>query len=195
MEKQASDLLNELPRPIADIVEFAIYTGFRKENILSLKIESVNFGDDKTAGEVNLVTKGKKTETYPLCPPAIQVIIRAKNNRESGYTFLNPKTKTRYVSINKTVDRCIRKLNLSVNGSKFRIHDLRHVFATWLHKSGASLDDIRPLMGHNDRSTTDRYTTIDMQKAGKVLQFMPNIRKKVSAENEPKPSIKTADTY
>jgi len=32
---QAKSILNELPEPIADIVEFAIYTGFRKENILS----------------------------------------------------------------------------------------------------------------------------------------------------------------
>ena len=29
--QQAATLLDELPEPIADIVEFAIYTGFRKE--------------------------------------------------------------------------------------------------------------------------------------------------------------------
>ena len=52
--EQARTLINELPATIADIVEFAIYTGFRKENILSLCIESVRFHDLIPTGEVAL---------------------------------------------------------------------------------------------------------------------------------------------
>ena len=56
----------------------------------------------------------------------------------------------------------MRKIALTaVDGSKLRKHDLRHVFATWLHQRGVSLDALRPLMGHKDRATADRYTTID----------------------------------
>ena len=36
------------------------------------------------------------------------------------------------------------------NGTKLRFHDLRHVFATWLHKAGVSLDELRFLLGHKD---------------------------------------------
>jgi len=33
-------------------------------------------------------------------------------------------------------------------------------------------------MGHRDRATTDRYTTIDRMEAGKVLKAMSRIEKK-----------------
>ncbi len=160
--EQATALINELPEPLKDIIEFAIYTGFRKENILSLRIESIRLHDITPTGEVDLVVKGGKRELFPLGPEAIDILRRAIGGRKDGYVFINPGTNTRYNSINKTFDRAVRRLNLTiVDGSKLRIQDLRHVFATWLHKAGVSLDVLRSLLGHNDRATTDRYTTVD----------------------------------
>jgi len=72
----------------------------------------------------------------------------------------------------------VRKVGLTVNGTKFRFHDLRHVFATWLHQAGVSLDTLRPLMGHRDRATTDRYATINRTSIGKVLNLIPRINPK-----------------
>ena len=174
--EQAQVLLNALTEPIADIVEFAVYTGFRKENILSLRIESVRFHDLTLTGETMLSIKGGRTEIFPLGPTAVDLLKRVIGNRKEGYVFINPQTLNRYVSINKTFDRAVRKLGLTVNGTKLRIHDLRHVFATWLHREGVSLDALRPLMGHKNRTTTDRYTTIDRLAAGKLLSYMPRIR-------------------
>ena len=69
----------------------------------------------------------------------------------------------------------MRKMGLEVNGTKLRFHDLRHVFATWLHSAGVSLDDIRDLLGHKDRDTTDRYVTLDPKTSLKALSVMPRI--------------------
>ena len=44
-------------------------------------------------------------------------------------------------------------------------HDLRHVFATWLLRTVVSLDAVRELMGHKDRSTTDHYATLNQMEA------------------------------
>jgi len=49
-----------------------------------------------------------------------------------------------------------------------RFHDLRHVFATWLHSGGVSLDSLITLMGHQDRIA-----------GGKELRVLPNIREAV----------------
>ena len=175
--EQATALINELPDPIANIVEFAIYTGFRKENILSLRIKSLRFHDLTPAGEVELVVKGGKKELFPLGPTAIEVAKRAIGKRKEEYVFINPVTKTRYKSIHKTYDRAVRRLGLTIgDGSKLRFHDLRHVFATWLHKAGVSLDVLRSLLGHRDRATTDRYTTVDRVEVGNVLSLLPSIR-------------------
>ncbi len=56
--EQAKKLLDALPDSVADIVEFAIYTGFRKENILSMRFESIRFHDISPTGEITLIVKG-----------------------------------------------------------------------------------------------------------------------------------------
>ena len=140
--QQAMSLISELPDPLANIVEFAIYTGFRKENILSLSIDSVRFHDLTPTGEVELVVKGGRRELFPLGSAAVEVVKQAIGNRTEGYVFINPVTGTRYVCIHKTFDRVVRSLGITIsNGTKLRINDLRHVFATWLHKQGVSLEN------------------------------------------------------
>ena len=66
----------------------------------------------------------------------------------------------------------------ALDGTKLRFQDLRHVFSNWLHHNGegASLDQLRPLLGHKDRATTDRYVTVNRLAAGKVLSLLPDIR-------------------
>jgi len=71
----------------------------------------------------------------------------------------------------------VRRLGITIsNGTKLRIHDLRHVYATWLHREDVSLDKLRFLLGRKDRATTDRYTSVDRLETGKVLTLIPNLR-------------------
>ena len=174
--EQIAELISILPQPIGDIVEFLVYTGFRKENVLSLKIEAVRLHDITPTGEAELVIKGGRRELFPLGSAAVDVLKRVIGDRKKGYVFLNPETGTRYVSIHKTFDRAVRSLSLTANdGTKLRIHDLRHAHATWLHRAGVSLDSVRFLLGHKDRSTTDRYTHVDRLQCGDALRFLPNL--------------------
>lgn len=175
--EKAAELINTLPDSLASIVEFAIYSGFRRENILGLRIEPILFHDSGQTGEVELVVKGGRREKFPLGPLAVEVLKRIIRQRTEGYVFLNPSTDTRYHSIHKSFDRAVRKLNLTVNGTKLRFHDLRHVFATWLLRAGVSLDVLRELLGHKERSTTDRYATYNRLDAGQYLNAMPRILK------------------
>ena len=144
---EASQLLAEVPEPIAYIVEFAIYSGFRKENILSLKIEQIRFHDLSSTADVELKIKGGRKETFSLGETAVTVLTRVIGNRSNGYIFINPTTGTRYTSIHKSFNRAVRKLGFQVNGTKLRFHDLRHVFATWLHRQGVSLDVFKRTSG------------------------------------------------
>lgn len=114
---------------------------------------------------------------FPIGQAALKLLRNSVGDRKEGYVFINPKTGTRYNSIHKTFNRAVRELNLQVYGTKLRFHELRHIFATWLHRAGVSLDVLRPLMVHRDRATTDRYTTIDRLEAGKVLRVMPRIKR------------------
>ena len=180
---QALHLINELQEPMASIVELAIYTGFRKENLLGMKIESIRFHDTTKTDEVDLIIKGGRKETFPLGCAAVDVIKRNIRNRKEGYVFLNQKTGNRYTSINRTFDRAVRKLGLTVNGTKLRFHDLRHVFGTWLHQAGVSRDIISPLLGHKNTDTTDRYITYDLLSYNNSLNMIPTINRGIKKES------------
>ena len=173
--EQVKALVDILPETISDIVECAIYTGFRKENLLSLRIENIEF-DDSGTGRVEIIVKGNRKEVFPLGPQCCKLLKRVIDNRKTGYVFTNPKTGTRFVSIHKSFDIAVRKLDLTVDGTKLRFHDLRHCFANFLHDNGVSLDSLRFLMGHKNRDTTDRYTTVDSMGMGKYLSLIPDIR-------------------
>jgi integrase len=174
-EEEAATLIAKLPKPLSDIVEFAIYSDFRKENILGLQIEDICFHEDGGSGEITLKVKMGRKETFALSPQAVGVLKRVIGTREDGHVFINPRTGKRFVSIHKKFDQVVRELGLKVGDTKFRFHDLRHVFGSWLHSAGVPLDVLRNLMGHRDRATTDRYVTFDPKLALDALKQMPSI--------------------
>jgi integrase len=47
----------------------------------------------------------------------------------------------------------------------FRLHDLRHSYASWLAEHGKPLLVIQKALGHLDPMTTDRYSHIADQSA------------------------------
>ncbi|MFA6470923.1 MAG: tyrosine-type recombinase/integrase [Candidatus Latescibacterota bacterium] len=172
-----AELISCFDHPMSDIVEFAFYTGFRKENVLSLKIEDIRFHDVTKTGEVYLRLKGNKEEVFPLGESAVNLLKRLISKRKEGFVFINPKTGTRYLSILHTFDRAVKKVGIEVNGTKLRFHDIRHIFASTLVRSGVSLEKVRVLLGHEDRSTTDRYATIEPLDAMDSLKSIPSMEK------------------
>ncbi len=175
--EEIQDLLHELSPRIADITAFAIFTGFRKENILGLKVEHITFRMPKARDYVSLIVKGGRPEKFPLSILASALLSRVIGKMASGHVFLNPKTGERYISIHKTFDKAVRKLGIEVNGTKMRFHDLRHWFATYLHDTGGvSLDTVRHLLAHRDRSTTDRYAWVSRLQLGNTLDIIPQLQ-------------------
>ena len=173
--EQIQALLDELPYTISNVVEFAVYTGIRKENILSLSIDQVIFYDLAEGGEVRLVTKGGKAEHKPLGRQAVAVVKRSIGERTQGFVFQSPKG-PRYHSIHKTFDRAARKLGVKItDGRKLQFHDLRRLCATWLLNRGRSLDEVREILGHADRRTTDRYARLRV--SGDVFDVLPSVRR------------------
>ncbi|MCE5270384.1 tyrosine-type recombinase/integrase [bacterium] len=177
--EQLSSLINALPSRLADMAEFAAYTGFRLGNILTLRINHVRFHDLTKTGEADLVIKGGRLETFPLSQPAVEVVQRVTEGRKEGYVFINPENGKPFArsGINAFY-RHVRILGLKAkDGSPLRFHDLRHVYATTLRDMGISLDDLRVLLGHKDRSTTDRYVTYDRKAVGECLTGLKRLRK------------------
>jgi len=160
--EQITALFEALPGSLADVCLFALYTGIRKENILSLKIEQVQLPDIGNIGVIKFEAKGGKQTTKQVGPHAVKILRRAIGDRKEGYVFLSP-AGGRYSTIHRTLDRHVRKLGIRIaDGRKFCFHDFRRLYATWMLTSGRSLEEVQAALGHADYATTQRYATFVM---------------------------------
>lgn len=128
----------------------ALQTGMRKEEILSLKWDNVDF----KLGYITLLrTKNGKKRNIPISSGLHKELKSLEEKRLSEYVFTNPETRTRYVDIRKAFDRVCKRANIT----DLRFHDLRHTAATRMVSAGIDLVVVQKLLGHADIKTTMRY--------------------------------------
>ncbi len=134
-------------------------SGLRISELVSLKSDDVD-PDDRT---IRIRGKGEKDrivlfdeETKNLIKKYITFI-----GHEDDYLFLNrfgnPIT-PRYVQM--MIKNYARQAGIK---KKVTPHILRHSFATHLLKNGVDIRAIQQLLGHSNLSTTQIYTSVDMQ--------------------------------
>jgi integrase len=143
------NVLEEWPcRESSALIKFALFSGFRKGEILCLTWDEVNF-------EQGVITlrdpKGGKSQTIPISHQALAVLKGLE--RTSTYVFPGQgggqKTDFRrpWYKIRKAA---------GLPGN-FRFHGLRHHFASTLVSNGVDLLVVQKLLTHKDAKTTQRY--------------------------------------
>lgn len=139
------------------IVELLYATGIRVSECVNLKIGAIHDCFIKVRG------KGNKERLVPIGKKAIDAIDHyltrfRKDDIGHDYLFI---TKT-----GKKIDRIAIWRRIKHYAKKSGIfkqispHTLRHSFATHLLENGADLRLIQDMLGHEDISTTDKYTHI-----------------------------------
>ena len=141
------------------ILSLLYSSGLRVSELVSLRINDIDL-QDRT---IRIRGKGDKDRivlfdenTRNLLEDYLQ-----KRVYESDYLFLNrfgdPLT-PRYVQM--MIKNYARKAGIN---KKVTPHILRHSFATHLLKNGVDIRAIQQLLGHSNLSTTQIYTSVDMQ--------------------------------
>lgn len=133
---------------IVGIIEMLLLTGARKGEVLNLKWTDLD--------EVNHLwklneNKSGKPRMIQLNTEAQQVI--RKMSRKYPYVFANPTTSLPYNDIRKTFQKILEAAEIE----KFRIHDLRHNFASMAVNNGCDIYVVQHLLGHASPTTTQRY--------------------------------------
>ncbi|MDI6727930.1 MAG: tyrosine-type recombinase/integrase [Thermodesulfovibrionales bacterium] len=147
-------LLSVMSGWVREICLFALNTGMRQNEILSLKIQDVNLFS-RTVKVAKENSKTKEARIIPFNSVALEILKkRLSTPAISGYVFYE-KTgrKIDQFSFANLFKHYVKKSGIT----HCRFHDLRHTFATRLIQSGVDIYKVSKLLGHSDISTTQRY--------------------------------------
>lgn len=136
-------------------IEFLLLTGARSGETFKAKWCEFDF-DPPTWLKPASNTKSGKSHLVPLSPEALQLLLSAKNLAVNEYVFAG-----KHGSHLTTVKTLFRRVRQEAGIDDFRVHDLRHSYASMLAKEGVPLLAIGHLLGHLQVSTTARYAHLD----------------------------------
>jgi integrase len=138
---------------IHPMVLLLINTGMRRGEMFNLKWEDVDL-TNKRLTVIGNTSKTGQTRYIPLNVEASNVLEtwKKQTSRDSGHVFVG-KHQQRFTNIDKAWKVLLRDAKIT----DFRLHDLRHHFASRLVSAGIDLNSVRELLGHSDIKMTLRY--------------------------------------
>jgi len=157
----ALEALGKVSLMPAAALRLLLLTGARLEEILSLKWSYL----DLEAGLAHL-PDSKTGFTVLHLPLSALEILRSLPKFNSEYVFPGDSKSGHLSSIRKPWAAVCAQAGLS----GWRVHDLRHAFASAAINSGASLPMIGALLGHKNSSTTARYAHVAANPAHKIAE-------------------------
>lgn len=152
LEKLLAVLRNDPTHMASRIALFLLSTGCRLNEALSAKWSDVDL-----VKRVFVVSasnsKSKKLRSVPLNDSAIDVLNQIGTEGKLEFVFTNKLTGKPMTSINRTWFRLRNRAGLP----HLRIHDLRHMYASFLVNDGRTLYEVQQILGHSDPKVTMRY--------------------------------------
>ena len=141
-------------------IRLLMFTGARRSEILSLKWSYINF----ELGIAKLPDSKTGFKVLQLPMPALAVL--QKLPEVSEYVFPSDSEVGHMVCLKNAWRAVCQQASLP----GWRIHDLRHAFASIMVNSGASLPIIGKILGHTQASTTERYAHLQENPARKAAE-------------------------
>ncbi len=138
-------------RCLCPAVVIALGTGMRKGEILGLEWERV----DLSSARITLYkTKNSKPRGIPINRDVYEALIALEPDAARRQGRLFPKGNDRRGSqIRTAFEAALQRAGIK----DFRFHDLRHTFASHAVMRGATLQEIKEILGHSDLRMTLRY--------------------------------------
>lgn len=159
-----------LRQDLADFIRLALHTGCRKNELLTLKWSDVHI-DRRVILLRPEQTKANKRRAVPLNQTALQALDNLRQQNDTQWVFARRKNGKPGERI-KALDWLFRKAVKQAGIEDFRIHDLRHTFASWLVSEGVELVKVRDLLGHTSIKMTERYAHLMPDRLLDAVQIL-----------------------
>ena len=155
---------------LADLVEFCLFTGLRQAEALELTWDRV----ERARGVVLLeLTKNGRRREIPLNGRADAAL--ARRQASDGLVF-GARGFDRFRSAWETA---LRRAGVS----DFRFHDLRHTCASWAVQRGATLQEVKELLGHSSLSMVLRYAHLAPEHLRRAALALDDVLPATASDN------------
>lgn len=153
------------------MLELFYSSGIRLSELRGLNLGSV----DLLADQVKVLGKGRKERIVPVGSRAVKAMRRYLASRES-VALRGVDRQAVFVSRRgrrlspATIQRRIHRIYNAGGAEGFRVHSLRHTFATHMMDAGADLRSVQEMLGHASLSTTQVYTHTSVERLKRVYR-------------------------
>lgn len=160
---------------LADFIRAALNTACRKGELLELSWDRV----DLRAGVIHLEghhTKSGKRRVVPLNEEARKAMLgrarfRAQFCPASQWVFAH-KDGERVKYMQKGFQSACKRAGID----QLRVHDLRHTCASWMVQQGASMMEVRDVLGHSSIEMTERYAHLAPERLKSAVGVLDRLR-------------------
>lgn len=147
------------------IIILALNTGMRRNEILSLRWDQVDF-ESRTMRVIR--TKSGKDRLVPLNSSALAVLEERRQKAKGEIVFPSPKGGATIKAVRNGFEGACRRAGIL----GLRFHDLRHTFATRLIQRGADIITVQNLLGHHSVTITQRYTHSGLDRKQDAVRLL-----------------------
>jgi integrase len=133
-----------------------LYTGCRVSEILNLKWENVHLKDHY----IHLPDTKTGEGARPLNQKTIGLLSSMAPKEGNPYVFYGKVPGKPVVEIKRAWATILKRAEIK----DFRVHDLRHSFASFALKKGVPLVHVSKLLGHRNIATTMRYAHLELEQ-------------------------------
>jgi integrase len=174
LQKLLSVLHTDSNRPICLLALLLLSSGMRLNEALSAQWKNVSI-ENRIWTVPRELSKSKRQRNVVLSDSALEIIQQIDRKESDVYVFTNRKTNKPFVNVFKPWSRIRTKAGVPF----LRLHDLRHMYATYCVNNGRSIFEVSQLLGHADTRTTIRYSHLSaktlLEAANSVTTKMTDV--------------------
>ncbi|MEE9137911.1 MAG: site-specific integrase, partial [candidate division NC10 bacterium] len=171
-EAEEEALLGQFDQDLRDLVEAALLLGVRQSDLTRLTVAQV----DLEARVISFPAKKKgRKRVLPIGERLYYLLARRINGSGLSPTdlvFLNGSRRWERWHIRNRLQTAMKRVGIS----NLRFHDLRHTAGSRLRRRGADMEDIRRILGHRGKQTTEGYVHYQAEQLRPVLALLESTK-------------------
>ncbi len=151
-----------------DFILIALFTGVRKDNVLTMCWEHISFVDKKWYIPD---TKNGEPYTVTLADAVIKILEERKRQSNNEWVFPSDASKTGHLQEPR---KALKRICQRAEIRDLRIHDLRRTHGSWMAMSGANQYIISKALNHKNPGSTAVYARVNLDPVREFVEKVVN---------------------